>query len=154
MSGVLIPSAVVRSGCSGECRVRLPTSSLGTICSCAFARPKMDDPQVRVGPLKNGGSAGARSRAREIEDIQVPVRPPKMKDPDVCVRPPLHTSLLHPRGTHAERFGAKKPNGPRRIIRVFNLKMIRCLQTNSIKQASFKDSARSLKERRAEPCVT
>ena len=46
----------------GSADARSPAEKL-RICRCAFARLKMEDPQVHVPPLKNGGSAGARSPA-------------------------------------------------------------------------------------------
>ena len=49
------------------------------------------------------------------------------------------------------RFRAEEPNHPRRIIRVFEWKIIRCPETGPSKQASLRNSARSLIERRAEP---
>ena len=48
-------------------------------------------------------------------------------------------------------FRAEEPNHPRRIIRVFEWKIIRCPETSPSKQASLRNSARSLMERRAEP---
>ena len=48
-------------------------------------------------------------------------------------------------------FRAEEPNHPRRIIRVFEWKIIRCSETGPSKQASLRNSARSLIERRAEP---
>ena len=48
-------------------------------------------------------------------------------------------------------FRAEEPNHPRRIIRVFEWKIIRCPETGPSKQASLRNSARSLIERRAEP---
>ena len=46
---------------------------------------------------------------------------------------------------------ALEPNQPLRIIRVFAWKTIRCPETRPSKQASIRNSARSLTERRAEP---
>ena len=48
-------------------------------------------------------------------------------------------------------FRALEPNHPRRIIRVFEWKTIRCPETGPSKQASLRNSARSLIKRRAEP---
>ena len=48
-------------------------------------------------------------------------------------------------------FWAEEPNHPRRIIRVLEWKIIRCPKTGPSKQASLRNSARSLMERRAEP---
>ena len=48
-------------------------------------------------------------------------------------------------------FRAEEPNHPRRIIRVIEWKIIRCPETGPSKQASLRNSARSLIERRAEP---
>ena len=48
-------------------------------------------------------------------------------------------------------FWAEKPNHPRRIIRVLQWKIIRCPKTGPSKEASLRNSARSLIERRAEP---
>ena len=48
-------------------------------------------------------------------------------------------------------FRAEEPNHSRRIIRVFEWKIIRCAETGPSKQASLRNSARSLIERRAEP---
>ena len=48
-------------------------------------------------------------------------------------------------------FRALEPNHPRRIIRVFEWKIIRCPETGGSKEASLRNSARSLIERRAEP---
>ena len=48
-------------------------------------------------------------------------------------------------------FRAEEPNHPRRIIRFFEWKIIRCPETGPSKQASLKNCARSLIERRAEP---
>ena len=48
-------------------------------------------------------------------------------------------------------FRAEEPNHSRRIIRVFEWKIIRCPETGPSKQASLRNSARSLIERRAEP---
>ena len=48
-------------------------------------------------------------------------------------------------------FGALEPNHPRRTIRVFEWKIIRCPETGPSKQASLRNSAHSLIERRAEP---
>ena len=46
---------------------------------------------------------------------------------------------------------AEEPNHSRRIIRVFEWKIIRCPETRPSKQASLRNSARSLIEGRAEP---
>ena len=48
-------------------------------------------------------------------------------------------------------FSANEPNHPRRIIRVLKWKIIRRPKIGLSKQASLKNSARSLIERRAEP---
>ena len=48
-------------------------------------------------------------------------------------------------------FWAEEPNHPRRIIRVLEWKIIRCPKTGPSKQASLRNSACSLIERRAEP---
>ena len=48
-------------------------------------------------------------------------------------------------------FRALEPNHPRHIIRVFEWKIIRCPKIGPSKQASLRNSARSLIERRAEP---
>ena len=48
-------------------------------------------------------------------------------------------------------FWAEEPNHPRRIIQVLEWKIIRCPKTGPSKQASLRNSARSLIERRAEP---
>ena len=54
----------------------------------------------------------------------------------------------------AGRFVAEGLNQPRRIIRVSGGKIIQPSPNRPIKQASVKDSARSLIEHRAEPWVT
>ena len=48
-----------------EPQVRVRPAENGGFLNCAFARPKMKDPQVRVHPPENRGSAGARSPARK-----------------------------------------------------------------------------------------
>ena len=48
-------------------------------------------------------------------------------------------------------FRAEEPNHPRRMIQVFEWKKIRFPETGPSKQASLRNSARSLIERRAEP---
>ena len=62
-----------------------------------------------------------------------------------------HPALHHLKRSHAGTVSVEEPNHPRRIIRVFEWKIIRCPETGPSKQASLRNSARSLIERRAEP---
>ena len=44
-------------------QVRVPPPKKPSMRRCAFARPEMEDLQMRVRPLENGGSPGERSPA-------------------------------------------------------------------------------------------
>ena len=47
---------------------------------CVFARPETQDPQVRVRPPDNGGSAGGRLPARKWRIRRCAFARPKMED--------------------------------------------------------------------------
>ena len=57
------------------------------IRSWTFARRKMEDPQVRVQPPKNGGSTGAHSPARKWRLRRCAFPCPNMEDPKMRIRP-------------------------------------------------------------------